>query len=130
MIGDIILSGLPIGCIYAFVALGFSLIYSSVRLLHLAQGEFIMIGAYVGLLFATVYQFSTVPLLLAACVSVAVLAVIVERLIYRPIMNSHASNRIICTLAIGIILRPPIPVLGGNRPQHLPPAILGGEPIF
>ncbi len=130
MIVDIILSGLPIGCIYAFVALGFSLIFSSVRLLHLAQGELIMVGAYAGLLFSTVYQFPTAPLLLAACLSVAILAVIIERVIYRPIMYSHASNRIICTLAVGIILRNLIPVLGGTRPQNLPPAILGGEPLM
>ena len=130
MIVDIILSGLPIGCIYAFVALGFSLIYSSVRLLHLAQGEFIMIGAYTALLFATVYNFSTVPLLVASCLTVAVLAVIIERFIYRPIMHSHPSNRIICTLAVGIILRNAIPVLGGHRPESLPFSILGGEPLM
>ena len=66
MIGDILLAGLPIGCIYAFVALGFSLIYSSVRLLHRAQGDFIMVGAYIGLLFASAYHFSTVPVLLVS----------------------------------------------------------------
>jgi branched-chain amino acid transport system permease protein len=130
MIGDIILAGLPIGCIYAFVALGFSLIYSAVRLLHLAQGDFIMVGAYIGLLFASAYHFPTIPVLLLALVGVAIMAVIIERLAYRPILHSHASNRIICTLAVGIVLKNVVQVLGGTRPQNFPDWILGGAPLI
>jgi len=129
MIGNIILSGIPIGCIYAFVALGFSLIYSSVRLLHLAQGYLIMIGAYTGLLITSFYHIPTVPLLLSALFIVAILASLIERFIYRPIMYSHPSNRIICTLAVGIILRNIITASGSNRPENLPEWVLSGEPL-
>lgn len=130
MIGDILLAGLPIGCIYAFVALGFSLIYSSVRLLHLAQGDFIMVGAYIGLLFASAYHFSTVPVLLVSLLGMGIVAVFIERFAYRPILHSHPSNRIICTLAVGIILRNVVQVLGGTRPQNFPQWILSGEPLL
>ena len=40
------LTGLSMGSIYALVALGFVLIYKSTSILNLAQGEFLMVGAY------------------------------------------------------------------------------------
>ena len=41
------LTGLSMGSIYALVALGFVLIYKSTSILNLAQGEFLMVGAYI-----------------------------------------------------------------------------------
>ena len=42
-----LITGLSLGSIYALVALGFVLIYKSTSILNLAQGEFLMVGAYV-----------------------------------------------------------------------------------
>ena len=126
---DIILAGLPIGCIYAFVALGFSLIYSAVRLLHLAQGELIMVGAYIGLWFSSKYGFTTIPSFVMAILIVSGVAVLIERLAYRRIISAHPSNRIICTLAVGIILKNLMQVLTTSRPQSLPARILSGQPL-
>src|SRR4030067_2702011 len=44
---ELSLYGLVLGSIYALVALGFVLIYKSTSILNLAQGEFLMVGAYV-----------------------------------------------------------------------------------
>ena len=44
---QLLLSGLSMGSIYALVALGFVLIYKATSILNLAQGEFLMVGAYV-----------------------------------------------------------------------------------
>ena len=42
-----LVTGLSMGSIYALVALGFVLIYKSTSILNLAQGEFMMVGAYI-----------------------------------------------------------------------------------
>jgi len=44
-----ILNGLMLGCTYALVALGYTLIFGLLRLIHMAHGEVLMIGAYVAL---------------------------------------------------------------------------------
>ena len=44
---DVVLDGLIIGGIYALVALGLNLQYGLMRVLNVAHGEFLMLGAYV-----------------------------------------------------------------------------------
>ena len=44
---QLVMNGLVVGSIYALVALGFVIIYKSSSILNFAQGEFLMLGAYV-----------------------------------------------------------------------------------
>ena len=44
---QLIVNGIVVGSIYALVALGFVVIYKSSSILNFAQGEFLMLGAYV-----------------------------------------------------------------------------------
>ena len=46
-----ILSGVAAGCIYGLVALGFVLIYKATETLNFAQGELLMLGAFIGYTF-------------------------------------------------------------------------------
>jgi branched-chain amino acid transport system permease protein len=46
-IPQLVVSGITSGCIYAIVAIGFSIIYNSTQIINFAQGEFVMIGAMV-----------------------------------------------------------------------------------
>ena len=41
------LSGIALGCVYALVALGFVLIYKATEVVNFAQGELMMVGAYI-----------------------------------------------------------------------------------
>ena len=49
-------SGIALGCIYALIALGFTLIYKATEVVNFAQGEIMMVGAYINFFFVT--QFS------------------------------------------------------------------------
>lgn len=44
-----LINGLTIGCIYALVALGYSMVYGVLELLNFAHGELFMLGAYVAI---------------------------------------------------------------------------------
>ena len=48
---QLLISGLAVGSIYALVALGFVLIYNAVGVVNFAQGEFVMLPAYVAVTF-------------------------------------------------------------------------------
>ena len=56
MILQQIVSGFATGCIYALVALGFVLIYKTTDVLNFAQGELVMLGAFVAYTFIAVFQ--------------------------------------------------------------------------
>ena len=49
MLLDLVVIGLSIGFVYGLVALGISLIYSGLDIVHFAHGEMYMLGAFIGL---------------------------------------------------------------------------------
>src|SRR4030065_1432555 len=92
---QLVISGLVIGSIYSAVALGFTIIYKSTRVVNFAQGELLMVGAYV--CFAFVVQMG-VPFWAALLLTVLfgmVLALFVERLILRPMIGQALISIII-----------------------------------
>ncbi|MDP7071927.1 MAG: hypothetical protein QF430_03480, partial [Candidatus Marinimicrobia bacterium] len=48
-----LVSGVALGCIYALIALGFTLIFKATEVVNFAQGELMMVGAYVNFFFIT-----------------------------------------------------------------------------
>ena len=48
-----VISGVALGCIYALIALGFTLIYKATEVVNFAQGEIMMVGAYINFYFVT-----------------------------------------------------------------------------
>ncbi|GGK24119.1 hypothetical protein GCM10010965_16110 [Caldalkalibacillus thermarum] len=81
---QILVSGFVVGGIYALVALGFVLIYKSSDAINFAQGEFLLVGAYVSLTLIATYQIPLVPALILTLIFSAVLGLIIERLVLRP----------------------------------------------
>jgi branched-chain amino acid transport system permease protein len=110
--------------IYALVSCGYVLIYRTSRVLSLAHGELMMLGAYG--LFATASLFARQPLL-AIAVS-ALLALVVGVLIYAVLMRRMAGEAVLAavltTIALGILLRG-IMVLVWGAQEHHPMQALG-----
>ena len=50
------ISGIALGCIYALIALGFTLIYKASEVVNFAQGEVMMVGAYVNFFFVSYFS--------------------------------------------------------------------------
>ena len=80
-----ILSGLTVGSIYALIAMGFSVIYSSTRVINFAQGEFSMLG---GMLMYSISVKGGVPPWLGFILSVLIVTIIgagLERAAIHPL---------------------------------------------
>lgn len=124
-----ILTGLTVGCVYALVALGFTIIYNATGIINFAQGEFVVLGA---LLFYTFLSLLHLPLavaLLLAVAAVAALGLLVERLAIRPLRNAATVALIIVTVGVSIILRGAAKLIWG--PEAYPvPAFSGDQSIF
>src|SRR5229473_4562109 len=81
-----VINGLMLGGGYALVAIGYTLIFGVLNLLHLAHGDIFMVGAYVGLAL-TLVGFPPWATLGGAMLAAAALGVVVERVAFRPVRS-------------------------------------------
>ncbi len=117
------LTGLTNGAILALAALGFVLIYKSSDVINFAQGEFLLVGAYIT--FAMIAQFGLVwPLGMILTMFLAVvMGVIVERLVLRPMIGEPIISIIMVTIGLSSLLRAIVSGIWGNLPRAFPPFI-------
>ncbi|MCX7384217.1 MAG: branched-chain amino acid ABC transporter permease [Alphaproteobacteria bacterium] len=84
---DPIIIGVSIGMVYGLVALGISLIYSGLDIVHFAHGEIYMFGAFIGLTLFQKLALPYVPTLLLAIVLTGLLGMFIERVFYRRLTS-------------------------------------------
>jgi branched-chain amino acid transport system permease protein len=111
---QLVISGLVVGSIYAAVALGFTVIYKATRVVNFAQGELLMVGAYV--CYAFVVQMG-VPFWAALLLTVLfgmVLAFFIERLILRPMIGEPIISIIMVTIGLSLVMRSLVTAVWGN----------------
>jgi branched-chain amino acid transport system permease protein len=121
------LSGLSMGSIYALVALGFVLIYKSTSILNLAQGEFLMVGAYFCLSMTLDFGLSFIASFMITMVFSVLLGLAVERLVLRPLIGEPIISVIMVTIGLTYILRGVVIMLWGNDIRQF--NIFPAEPI-
>jgi branched-chain amino acid transport system permease protein len=100
-----LVNGVMLGAVYALIAIGYTLIFGVLGMLHLAHGEVFMIGAFVGLLVTTAYAGHVMLALAAAMVATGLLGVIIERVAFRPLRGAHHLAPLATTIGAGIALQ-------------------------
>ncbi len=97
-------TGLSNGAILALAALGFVLVYKASGVINFAQGQFLLVGAYV--LWAAIVRWG-LPWGLAVVVAIAVavaLGLVVERLALRPLVGQPVISVIMVTVGLAYVL--------------------------
>ena len=105
MIVQQIISGLALGCVYGLIALGFVLIFKATEVINFAQGEMMMIGAFVAY---TLIAMLNVPFPLAFLLTIIIcgcLGIILERVLIRPLVKESVVSIIMVTIGLSITLR-------------------------
>lgn len=101
---QVIISGISQGLIYGLIALGFVLIYKATETVNFAQGELMMLGAFLGLTVVTV----GLPYWVALPVAFAgmwLVGMLLERAVLRPILGQPSFTVVMVTIGIGFIAR-------------------------
>jgi branched-chain amino acid transport system permease protein len=116
-----LLNGLPLGAIYALVALSYSLIYTASGVLNWSQGDMVMLGAYLGFTFMSLAGLGFGPSFVLSMLLVAAVGVAVQRLILRPLKERGAPpiNVVIATLGVAITTRNVALLVWGPNAQLL-----------
>ena len=118
-----IISGLAVGCIYSLVAVGFSMVYRAMGLVNFAQGDLMMVGAFVGFSIIVCVPFLPfwVVVLIAAILTSCVGFVIALYGIWPAIRRgSNQTYLVLLTLGIGIILSNGARLIWGANPLVYP----------
>ena len=120
-------SGVTVGATYALAALGFTLIYNASNVINFAQGEFIMLGGMLAVLFMQAGLPLPVALMLAIIVP-AIVGVLIEKLAIEPVKGAETVTLIIITIGASLVIRGLVAVFLGKNTHSLPP-FSGDAPI-
>lgn len=105
MIIQQIISGLAIGCVYGLIALGFVLIFKATEVINFAQGEMVMIGAFIAFSLITIFNIPFILAFLLTPIICAGLGILLERVLIRPLVGEPVVSIIMVTIGLSITLR-------------------------
>ncbi len=135
-----LLNGTTVGSTYALIALGLTMVYGVLRILHIAHAGIFTLGAYVGL--AVYARTASLPAAFLAAMALCALAgVLVEHWLYRPLLGAPRIAPLIASIGLFIFLEDLFRLLGGPyvlafelgaevRPLHVAGASLTGAQVL
>ncbi|MRR33881.1 branched-chain amino acid ABC transporter permease [bacterium] len=115
------LNAAQLGAVYALIALGYTMVYGTIRLINFAHGDIFMLGGYIGFLLVTAV--SGMPLVIMmplAMLLTALVGVLIERVAYRRLRNAQRMSLVITALGVGIFLENLVRLLVGPQTRQLP----------
>lgn len=130
-----VVNGALAGLLYALIAMSFVIIYRSARVFNFAQGEIVVVGAFLVWTFMSALDLPvwvSVPLALLASM---LLGVLIERLVLRPLVGEELFAFVMVTIGLLIFIRGVVLVAWGPEIRFFPAvlpmaAIRIGELVF
>lgn len=116
---QMITAGLAMGSIYALVALGFVLIFNAVNVVNFAQGEFVMVPAFVAV---WLMSYLNLPFPLTCAVTVifmGLFGIVFQRIAYYPLRHRSFLPVVISTIGVGIFLKNGAQLIFGAEPLSM-----------
>ena len=99
------ISGIANGCIYGLIALGFVLIYKATETVSFAQGDLMMLGAFVSYGLMAVLGLPFWLAIIGSVICMAIIGVLLERIVISPILGQPQFTVVMLTIGIGYIIR-------------------------
>jgi len=115
-----VVNGALTGLLYALIAMSFVIIYRSARVFNFAQGEIVVVGAFLVWTFMSAFDLPvwvSVPLALLASM---LLGVLIERVILRPLVGEELFAFVMVTIGLLIFIRGVVLVAWGPEVRFFP----------
>lgn len=124
MLAQQILNGLALGGVYALITVGYSMVYSILRLMNFAHGDVYMLSSMLVGVLLTDVGMPVLPSVLLGIVTGATTAILVERVAYRPLRFQDRTISMITAAGAALVLRNVAEYLWQPR-THVFPSLLG-----
>ena len=130
IIPQLVISGIVIGSVYALIALGFVVIYKATRILNFAQGELLMLGAYMCFVFIVDLRLPYPLAFLLALVFSFVLGITLELVLFRKMIGEPVFSLIMITVALSSVFRSLAAFIWGDMVMVALPSPFPAKPIM
>lgn len=104
MVNQLLINGIISGSIYALVALGFTVIYRTVKFFHFAHGVVYAAGAYLAYTFIISLGINPIVSFFLASILVGIAGVGIDRIVYKPLRKRKAPNLVFLLASFGIFI--------------------------
>jgi branched-chain amino acid transport system permease protein len=102
---QLLVAGLSTGSIYALVALGLVLAFKGTGILNFAHGELVSLGAYIALFLTVFLHLAYWQVLLLSLAIMALVGIVFERGLIKPLMNAPPFTIVVATMAISLMIK-------------------------
>jgi branched-chain amino acid transport system permease protein len=116
-LAQLIVGGVAQGCVYGLIALGFVLIYKATEMVNFAQGDLMMLGAFMALTFIGTMGLNYWLGFLLAALSMAVFGYLLDAVVLRRIIGQPQLAIVILTISLGFLFRAGAGFVWGHEPQ-------------
>ena len=116
---QLLFAGVANGCIYALIGISFVLIYNAVGVINFAQSGLVTLGGYLAVMFENTFEFGIIPSIICCSLIMAVVGVVFERLIYRPLENRGWLLIMISTIGVTMILQQVCRLIWSAQPLRM-----------
>lgn len=125
---QLLITGLSIGSIYAVVAVGFVLIFKATEIFNFAQGNLMVVGAYLGYTFIHDVGLPSVLGAIAAVLCAAVLGIVMHFSLFKPMLGKPVLSIIMATIGLALVINAVLVIVYGpiglSYPSVLPKHVL------
>lgn len=117
---SLVVSGVVIGSLYGMIAMGFAMIYRATGLVNFAQGEVMMLTAYIAYSFQVDLGLGFAAAVVATLVSAVVIGILLERIFIRPMLGEPVFSRVLVTIGLAVVIRSLVIMAWEPKPSHSP----------
>lgn len=121
MILQLLIKGISLGAIYGLIGISIVLIYRTVGIVNFAQGDFLMLGAFLCYALNRLTGLGIWPSLAITAVLISLSGVIFQFVTYWPLRNAQDKTIIVSTLGASIAIREITKLVWGSTPQTIDP---------
>lgn len=118
-----LINGLSLGSIYALLALGYTMIYGIIKIIHFAHGDVYMLGAFFGYYTINVWHFNFIMALFGSMIFCALVGMLIEFVAYRPLRHSSRIGVLITAIGVSYFLENGMSVLFSGDTRDFPQVI-------
>lgn len=100
-----LVNGISLGSIYALIALGYTMVYGTIRLINFAHGDIYMVGAFFGYFLVSALNVNVFLAMILSGVLCAILGVVIEKVAYKPLRKSTRVAALITAIGVSYFLQ-------------------------